>query len=66
MATPKRKKSPSRRGMRRSHHALKGTNTTECKNCGAPKLPHHVCAACGHYEEMAVIVASSKEGSAAA
>lgn len=55
MATPKRKKSPSRRGMRRSHDSLKATNTAECKNCGAPKLPHHVCAGCGYYEDKEVI-----------
>ena len=24
-------------------------------NCGEPKLPHHVCAACGHYDGRAVI-----------
>lgn len=55
MATPKRKTSPSRRGMRRAHHALKATKTAECKNCGAPKLPHHVCAACGYYEDKEIV-----------
>lgn len=45
--------------MRRAHHALKGTNTAECKNCGAPKLPHHVCNACGHYEEKEVVAKKS-------
>ena len=59
MATPKRKVSKSRRDMRRAHHAIKGTNTTECKNCGAAKLPHHVCNACGHYEEKEVVAKKS-------
>jgi large subunit ribosomal protein L32 len=49
MAVPKRKTSPSKRNMRRSHHALKATTFQECPNCGELKLPHNMCAACGHY-----------------
>jgi large subunit ribosomal protein L32 len=50
MAVPKRKTSPSRRGMRRSHEALRSEAFAECSNCGELKRPHHVCAACGHYD----------------
>ena len=50
MAVPKRKTSPSRRGMRRSHEALSTEAHTECSNCGELKRPHHVCAHCGHYD----------------
>jgi large subunit ribosomal protein L32 len=50
MAVPKKKVSKSRRNMRRSHHALKTTKSLECPNCGELKRPHHVCAACGHYD----------------
>jgi large subunit ribosomal protein L32 len=49
MAVPKRKTSPSKRNMRRSHHALKATTFQECPNCGELKLPHNLCQACGHY-----------------
>jgi large subunit ribosomal protein L32 len=49
MAVPKRKTSPSKRNMRRSHHALKPVNYQECPNCGELRLPHNLCAACGHY-----------------
>jgi large subunit ribosomal protein L32 len=49
MAVPKKKTSKSRRDMRRAHHGLKDITTTECSNCGAQKLPHHVCQSCGHY-----------------
>jgi len=49
MAVPKRKTSPSKRNMRRSHHALKATAFQECPNCGELKLPHNLCQACGHY-----------------
>ena len=55
MAVPKRKTSPSRRNMRRSHHALTATSTQECPNCGELKLPHHVCGACGHYNNREVV-----------
>lgn len=57
MAVPKRKKSPSRRNMRRSHHRLPDAAYSECPNCGELKRPHHICSHCGHYngrEVMAV------------
>jgi large subunit ribosomal protein L32 len=49
MAVPKRKTSPSRRNMRRSHDALTPAAFQECPNCGELKRPHHLCDACGHY-----------------
>lgn len=42
MAVPKRKTTPSRRGMRRSHDALKKVNVVEDKTSGELKRPHHV------------------------
>jgi large subunit ribosomal protein L32 len=55
MAVPKRKTSPSKRNMRRSHHALKPTQFQECPNCGELKLPHNLCAACGHYNGREIV-----------
>jgi large subunit ribosomal protein L32 len=55
MAVPKRKTSPSKRNMRRSHHALKATTFQECPNCGELKLPHNLCAACGHYNGREIV-----------
>jgi len=55
MAVPKKKVSPSRRDMRRSHHALKTTQPIECPNCGERKLPHHVCKSCGTYDGRDVV-----------
>ena len=49
MAVPKRKTSPSKRNMRRSHDAMKPANYQECPNCGELRLPHNLCSACGHY-----------------
>ena len=59
MAVPKRKTSPSKRNMRRSHDALKPTTYAECSNCGEQKRPHHVCAKCGHYDGREVVAASA-------
>ena len=50
MAVPKRKTSPSKRGMRRSHDSLTVEAFQECSNCGELKRPHHVCPACGHLQ----------------
>ena len=55
MAVPKRKTSPSRRGMRRSHEALVPAAHAECSNCGELKRPHHVCSHCGHYDGREVV-----------
>lgn len=55
MAVPKRKTSPSRRNMRRSHHALTATQFQECPNCGELKLPHNLCGACGFYNGREVV-----------
>lgn len=60
MAVPKKKTSKSRRNMRRAHHALKAASYTECSNCGELKRPHHVCAACGHYDGREVVAVATE------
>lgn len=50
MAVPKRKTTPSKMGMRRSHHALDAVKHMECPNCGTAKLPHHICGNCSYYD----------------
>ncbi|MBM3558083.1 MAG: 50S ribosomal protein L32 [Alphaproteobacteria bacterium] len=62
MAVPKKKKSPSRRNMRRSHDALKPTAYVECPNCGEFKRPHHVCGHCGYYDGREVVASASDTG----
>ncbi|MFO7740145.1 MAG: 50S ribosomal protein L32 [Desulfatiglandaceae bacterium] len=49
MAVPKRKKSKSKRNMRRSHDGIKIPNISSCPHCHEPVLPHHVCPECGMY-----------------
>jgi large subunit ribosomal protein L32 len=49
MAVPKRKTSKARKRKRRAHLALDLPATSLCVRCGAEKVPHAVCANCGHY-----------------
>lgn len=60
MAVPKRKTSPSKRNMRRSHHKLAAPAYNECPNCGEQKRPHHICGACGHYKGREVVAATTR------
>ena len=55
MAVPKKKISTSRRGKRRSHDSLGKVLVVECENCGAEKLPHHICNSCGYYNKKEII-----------
>ncbi|WP_426957605.1 50S ribosomal protein L32 [Muricoccus radiodurans] len=57
MAVPKRKVSPSRRGMRRSHEALGTEAHADCPNCGELRRPHNVCRSCGFYDGREVVAA---------
>lgn len=57
MAVPKKKTSPSRRGMRRSHEALLHEPHGECPNCGELRRPHNVCSHCGYYGGREVVPA---------
>lgn len=52
---PKRKHSKGRRDRRRAQDALQATNLVQCSNCGEMRLPHTVCAKCGHYNGREVI-----------
>ena len=65
MAVPKKKTSPSRQRMRRAHHALTPVASVECINCGARKLPHHLCPSCGHYKGRQVLGRAVEESSPA-
>jgi large subunit ribosomal protein L32 len=50
MPNPKRRHSKSRRNMRRAHDHLTPPGLSLCPNCQEPRLPHRVCAKCGHYK----------------
>lgn len=50
-----RRVSKSRKGMRRSHHALTAPILTKCSKCGKDIKPHCVCPYCGHYKNRKVL-----------
>jgi len=61
MAVPRRKTSPSRRGMRRSADALAAPTYVEDKDSGELRRPHHVDLKTGMYKGRQVLNIKSKE-----
>jgi large subunit ribosomal protein L32 len=55
MAVPRRKTSPSRQGMRRSHDALKAPTYVEDKDSGNLRRPHHVDLKTGMYRGKQIL-----------
>ncbi len=60
MAVPKKKKSRSKRDMRRSHDKVKTRGLATCPQCHEPVLPHHVCLECGTYNGKTIIKTEEK------
>ena len=61
MAVPKSKVSKARRDKRRSSHwKLATPSLVTCPNCGAYRLPHRVCKACGTYDGRTVMNVEAK------
>ena len=60
MAVPKRKTSPSKRGMRRSADALKQPAYIEDKNSGELRRPHHIDLKSGMYRGREVLKAKTE------
>ena len=57
MAIPKQKKGRGATHTRRSANSkLAAPSRSVCPQCGAPKLPHHVCPNCGYYKDREVVV----------
>ena len=50
MSVPKKKRTKSSIGHRRSHHALKKIVLNICEKCGKAVLPHKLCAFCKTYK----------------
>lgn len=55
MAVPKRKTSPSKRNMRRSHDSLSHLNIIEDKDSGEPRLSHRIDLSTGMYNGRQVL-----------
>jgi large subunit ribosomal protein L32 len=56
MAVPRKKTTPSRRGMRRSADALKAPTYVEDKDSGELRRPHHIDLKTGMYRGRQVLV----------
>ncbi|MEX6634339.1 50S ribosomal protein L32 [Hyphococcus lacteus] len=55
MAVPKRKVTPSKRGMRRAHDRLNGGTYIEDKDSGELRRPHHIDLKSGKYRGRQVL-----------
>lgn len=55
MAVPKRKTTPSKRGMRRAHDRLKSPEYIEDQETGELHRPHHIDLKTGMYRGRQVI-----------
>jgi large subunit ribosomal protein L32 len=63
MAVPKRRTSRSKKGTRRSHHAVTAVQIQFCPRCSEPVMPHRVCSHCGYYQGRdALPVEDEKQG----
>lgn len=61
MATPKKKRSLERRRRRRAQSKVILPNIVNCSNCNNPRLPHHMCNACGFYNGKCIIAPKEKK-----
>jgi large subunit ribosomal protein L32 len=61
MPNPKRKHTPSRRDSRRAQNwKVEAQNVSSCPQCGAARLPHHICPSCGFYNGELVMPKKEK------
>lgn len=61
MATPKKKKSLTRRKRARAQDKIILPNIVKCENCQAFKLPHHICKTCGTYKGKVILAPKQTE-----
>ncbi len=61
MPVPKKRTPKSRQGKRRSHMRKRVPALSTCPQCHGPRLPHHVCPTCGHYNGRQAIPISEPE-----
>ena len=61
MAVPKRKTTPSKRNMRRSHHRAGTQLFAEDKKSGELRRPHHIDLSTGMYRGKQIIIKKTKK-----
>ncbi len=55
MPVPKRKTTAASRDSRRANHKVGAPARSLCPQCHQVKLPHRVCAECGHYDGKEIV-----------
>lgn len=60
MGIQQSKVSKTRARLRNATKHYRGLQTTACKHCGAPRLSHRVCPACGYYGSRQVLTVAVK------
>ena len=61
MAVPKRKTSPSKRNMRRSHDSISNINIIEDKDSGEPRMSHRIDLSTGMYNGRQILKQKSSK-----
>ena len=61
MAVPKKRRSKSKKRIKRSNWKAKAPFLRPCKNCGELGLSYHACKACGYYKDKVVIKIKQKK-----
>lgn len=61
MALPQSKISKRRARCRKGANRYRGIQLVPCKNCGAQRLPHRVCPACGTYGGRQVVSVTTEQ-----
>ena len=61
MAVPKRKTSPSKRNMRRSHDSISNINIIEDKDSGEPRISHRMDLSTGMYNGRQILKQKSSK-----
>ena len=61
MAVPKRKTSPSKRNMRRSHDSISNINIIEDKDSGEPRISHKIDLSTGMYNGRQILKQKSSK-----
>ncbi len=60
MAVPRKKVTGTKRGMRRSHDALKAPTYVEDKESGERRRPHHIDLKTGKYRGRQILEAKNE------
>ncbi len=59
MAVQQQHKSKMKIRSRKAANRYKGLETNTCPSCGASRLPHRVCRACGVYKDKQVLTVTA-------